>query len=52
MDAESLQLEKVELHEMERIDGLMKMRALPELLIPSKGVELLKPEGKHLMLEG
>jgi protein SCO1/2 len=49
---ESPQFEKVELHEMAKVDGLMKMRALPELVVPSKGVELLKPRGKHLMLKG
>ena len=49
---ESPQFEKVELHEMARVDGLMKMRALGELVVPAKGVELLKPGGKHLMLKG
>ncbi len=49
---ESPQFQKVEMHEMAKVEGLMRMVELPELLIPSKGVEILKPGGKHFMLKG
>ena len=40
----------VEMHKMEMVDNVMKMRALAELVLPAgKSVEL-KPGGYHLML--
>ena len=42
--------ERVEIHEMARVDGLMRMRRLKELRIPAGGLVQLKPGGMHLML--
>ena len=42
--------ERVEIHEMTKVDGLTRMRALKELLIPAGSHVQLKPGGKHLML--
>ena len=42
--------EKVEIHEMARVDGLTRMRRLKELRIPAGGLVQLKPGGMHLML--
>lgn len=52
VSVESPQFEKVELHEMAKVDGLMKMRELLEFVIPAKGMEQLEPGGKHFMLKG
>lgn len=52
VSVESPQFEKVELHEMAKVDGLMKMRELLELVIPAKGMKQLEPGGKHFMLKG
>ena len=41
---------KVEIHEMAMVDGLMIMRELTYLVIPSNGQTQLKPGGMHLML--
>lgn len=41
----------VALHEMAMDGGLMKMRAVPELVIPAGGMARLEPGGRHLMLE-
>lgn len=43
---------KVEVHEMVAVDGLMEMRELTDMEIPSKGQIQLAPGGKHLMLMG
>ena len=43
---------EVQIHEMARVDGLMKMRRLEELLIPAGGSVVLKPGGLHLMMMG
>lgn len=40
----------VELHESRVVDGLNRMRAVPELRIAPDGVAVLKPGGLHLML--
>ena len=38
------------LHETRIVDGVSRMRALPELRIAPDGVAILKPGGLHLML--
>ena len=40
----------VELHETRIVDGVSRMRAVPELRIPPEGSAVLKPGGLHLML--
>ena len=40
----------VSLHETRIVDGVSRMRALPELRIVPDGVAVLKPGGMHLML--
>lgn len=44
--------ERVELHTHRHEDGLMKMRRINEIEIPSDGRVELKPGGTHLMLVG
>ncbi|RNF85064.1 copper chaperone PCu(A)C [Montanilutibacter psychrotolerans] len=38
------------LHETRIVDGISRMRAMPELRIAPDGVAVLKPGGMHLML--
>ena len=40
----------VELHESKVVDGVNRMRAVPELRIAPQGAALLQPGGLHLML--
>ena len=40
----------VELHESRVVDGVSRMRAVPELRLPPDGAAELKPGGLHLML--
>src|SRR5688500_2752869 len=40
----------VELHETRIVDGISRMRAVPELRIAPDGAATLKPGGLHLML--
>lgn len=40
----------VELHETRIVDGVSKMRAVPELRVAPDGAAVLKPGGLHLML--
>jgi copper(I)-binding protein len=47
---ESPTYDKVELHQMTMADGMMKMRALAEMVIPAGGQARLEPGGTHLML--
>jgi len=49
---ESKAYDRVEFHEMAMVDGLMKMRALPELIVPAGGQARFEPGGMHLMLMG
>lgn len=42
--------EDVSLHETRMVDGVSRMRALPELGIAPDGAAVLKPGGMHLML--
>jgi copper(I)-binding protein/cytochrome oxidase Cu insertion factor (SCO1/SenC/PrrC family) len=44
--------EKVEMHEMVVIDGMMRMRALQDVVIPASGQVSFAPGGKHLMMNG
>lgn len=41
---------EVELHESRIVDGVSRMRAMPELRIAPDGSAVLKPGGLHLML--
>lgn len=40
----------ISLHETRIVDGVSRMRALPELRIAPGGAAMLKPGGMHLML--
>lgn len=40
----------VSLHETRLVDGVSRMRAIPQLRIAPDGVAMLKPGGLHLML--
>ncbi len=51
-DVESRAFRGVEIHEMTMTDGLMKMREVPDLVIPASGQVRLEPGGLHLMLMG
>lgn len=42
--------DSVELHESKVVDGINRMRQLPELRIVPQGAVTLKPGGLHLML--
>ena len=44
--------EKVEMHEMTVVDGMMKMRELDYLVIPPNGQANFAPGGQHLMMHG
>lgn len=48
---ESQAFERIEMHEMSMIDGLMEMREVPNLVIPAKGRATFSPGGRHLMLK-
>ena len=43
---------KIEVHEMVAVDGVMKMREVKNLVIPAHGQVQMQPGGKHLMLMG
>ena len=49
---ESPVFEKVELHEMAMVDGLMKMREVTAMVVPAGGQARFEPGGRHLMLRG
>ena len=49
---ESPAFDKVELHEMAMVGGLMKMRELTEVVVPAGGQARFEPGGRHLMLKG
>ncbi len=40
----------VEIHEMHEVDGVMRMRRVPRLVLEPGGAAHLKPGGLHLML--
>lgn len=48
--AESSVAEQTELHQMEMIDGVMKMRQVNNIAVPAKGELKLAPGGLHIML--
>jgi copper(I)-binding protein len=48
--ARSPAYDSVELHESRVVDGMNRMRAVPELRIAPDGAAVLKPGGLHLML--
>lgn len=48
--AKSAAFDDVSLHETRIVEGVSKMRALPELRIAPDGSAVLKPGGMHLML--
>jgi copper(I)-binding protein len=48
--ASSPAFDSVELHETRIVDGVNRMRHLPELQIAANGVAVLMPGGMHLML--
>jgi len=43
---------RVEIHQTESEDGVMKMRLVNILNIPAKSITMLKPGGKHVMFFG
>ena len=49
---ESEAFEKIEMHEMATVDGLMAMRQVTDLAIPANGQVQFAPGGWHLMLNG
>jgi len=49
---ESDAFNKIEVHEMAVVDGMMEMREVTDLTIPAKGQISFEPGGKHLMLMG
>jgi len=44
--------EKVELHNHTMVDGMMQMRQVDSIAVPSYGTAILKPGGLHVMLLG
>ena len=48
--ASSPDFDAVELHETRTVDGVSRMRHVPELRIDGKGTAVLQPGGLHLML--
>jgi copper(I)-binding protein len=52
LSVESDLFDKIEVHEMASVDGMMEMREVTDMVIPSKGQISFEPGGKHLMLMG
>lgn len=50
VSARSPSFGSVELHETRVVDGISKMRPVPELRLAPDGAAVLKPGGMHLML--
>lgn len=50
VSASSAAYGSVELHESKVVDGVNRMRAVPELRIAPQGAAVLQPGGLHLML--
>jgi len=44
--------EKIEMHQMTIVDGMMKMQELENLVIPPNGRASFSPGGQHLMMHG
>jgi hypothetical protein len=49
---ESEAFENIEVHEMVTVEGLMEMREVTDMMIPSRGQVQFEPGGRHLMLMG
>ena len=49
---ESEAFENIEVHEMVTVEGLMEMREVTDMVIPSIGQIQFEPGGRHLMLMG
>jgi protein SCO1/2 len=49
---ESPAFDKIEMHEMAMVDGLMSMQQMTVLVIPANGMAMFKPGGWHLMMKG
>ena len=49
-DASSPAFGEVSVHESTVVDGISRMRAIPELVVPANGSATLAPGGLHLML--
>ena len=52
VDAESPDFDRVEIHTMVMVDGVMRMRRLDKLIIPAGETVKLEPGGLHLMMMG
>jgi protein SCO1/2 len=52
LKVESDAYDKIEVHEMVVVEGLMEMREVEDLSIPANGQIRFEPGGKHLMLMG
>jgi periplasmic copper chaperone A len=50
VSASSPAFDSVELHETRIVDGISRMRAVPQLRLPPHGTATMKPGGLHLML--
>ena len=50
ISARSPSFGSVELHETRIVDGISRMRPVPQLRLPPNGSAVLKPGGMHLML--
>lgn len=50
--ASAAKADRVEIHSMAMVDGVMRMRAEPSLPVPANGKLMLAPGGNHLMLFG
>ena len=49
---ESEAFDTIEVHEMTRVNGMMKMSEVTGMVIPARGQIQFEPGGKHLMLIG
>ncbi|VAW92320.1 Cytochrome oxidase biogenesis protein Sco1/SenC/PrrC, thiol-disulfide reductase involved in Cu(I) insertion into CoxII Cu(A) center [hydrothermal vent metagenome] len=52
LSIESELFDKIEVHEMVSVEGMMEMREVTDLTIQGKGQIAFEPGGKHLMLMG
>ncbi len=52
LKVESNAFDKVEVHEMTVVDGMMEMNQVTDLVIPAKNQIQFEPGGKHLMMMG
>lgn len=52
VNAESPDFDRVEIHTMIMVDGVMRMRRMDKLIIPAGETVTLEPGGLHLMMMG